>query len=113
MPRLFTGLSVPPEIGERLARFRGGLPDARWVEAGDYHVTLRFLGDIDADVAEDVLEEVLGRRPVRVRMGATIPIGDIFRRVVGWSVALLLVMCVLVTLQGTPVLDWMVPDSPH
>jgi lactate permease len=35
--------------------------------------------------------------------------GDIFRRVVGWSIVLLLVMCVLVTLQGTPVLDWMVP----
>ncbi|MEU8239518.1 L-lactate permease [Actinoplanes missouriensis] len=35
--------------------------------------------------------------------------GDIFRRVVGWSAVLLLFMCVLVTLQGTPVLDWMVP----
>ncbi|BCJ48602.1 L-lactate permease [Actinoplanes sp. NBRC 14428] len=35
--------------------------------------------------------------------------GDIFRRVVGWSLLLLLLMCVLVTLQGTPVLDWMVP----
>jgi len=35
--------------------------------------------------------------------------GDIFRRVVGWSLALLAIMCVLVTLQGTPVLDWMVP----
>ncbi|MBM2618819.1 L-lactate permease [Actinoplanes sp. LDG1-06] len=38
--------------------------------------------------------------------------GDIFRRVVGWSVVLLLVMCVLVALQGTPVLDWMVPTTP-
>ncbi|MFF5085536.1 L-lactate permease [Actinoplanes sp. NPDC000266] len=37
--------------------------------------------------------------------------GDIFRRVVGWSVILLLVMCVLVTLQATPLLDWMVPSS--
>jgi lactate permease len=35
--------------------------------------------------------------------------GDIFRRVIGWSVVLLLFMCVLVTLQGTPVLSWMVP----
>lgn len=35
--------------------------------------------------------------------------GDIFRRVVGWSLVLLLFMCVLVTLQGTPVLDGMVP----
>ncbi|MEV4346870.1 L-lactate permease [Actinoplanes sp. NPDC049596] len=36
--------------------------------------------------------------------------GDLFRRVVGWSVLLLLIMCVLVTLQATPVLDWMVPS---
>jgi lactate permease len=35
--------------------------------------------------------------------------GDIFRKVVGWSLGLLLIMCVLVTLQGTPVLSWMVP----
>ena len=30
-----------------------------------------------------MLEGVLGRRPVRVRMGATIPIGEIFKRVLG------------------------------
>jgi lactate permease len=36
--------------------------------------------------------------------------GDIFRRVVGWSLLLLLIMCVLVALQGTAVLGWMIPD---
>jgi lactate permease len=35
--------------------------------------------------------------------------GDIFRRVVGWSLVLLLFMCLLVTLQGTAVLSWMIP----
>jgi lactate permease len=35
--------------------------------------------------------------------------GEIFRKVLGWSLVLLLFMCVLVTLQATPVLDWMVP----
>jgi lactate permease len=34
--------------------------------------------------------------------------GDLFRRVIGWSLALLLVMCVLVYLQSTDVLSWMV-----
>ena len=34
--------------------------------------------------------------------------GDLFRKVVGWSGLLLLVVCVLVWLQSTPVLDWMV-----
>ena len=35
--------------------------------------------------------------------------GDIFRKVLGWSLALLALMCVIVWLQSTPVLDWMVP----
>jgi lactate permease len=35
--------------------------------------------------------------------------GDIFRKVIGWSVVLLLFMCVLVFLQSTPILGWMVP----
>jgi lactate permease len=35
--------------------------------------------------------------------------GELFRKVVGWSLVLLLVMCVLVTLQSTSVLSWMVP----
>jgi lactate permease len=34
--------------------------------------------------------------------------GDLFRRVVGWSLIFLLFMCVLVYLQSTPVLSWMV-----
>ncbi len=35
--------------------------------------------------------------------------GDLFRKVVGWSLALVLIMCVLVYLQSTAVLSWMVP----
>ena len=34
-------------------------------------------------VAEDVLAEVLGRRPLRVSMGATIPVAEVFQRVLG------------------------------
>jgi acetylornithine deacetylase/succinyl-diaminopimelate desuccinylase-like protein len=34
-------------------------------------------------LAEDVLEEVLGRRPLRVAMGATIPIGEVLARQLG------------------------------
>ncbi|MFI7282855.1 L-lactate permease [Micromonospora chersina] len=35
--------------------------------------------------------------------------GEIFRKVFGWSLVLLLFMCVLVALQASPVLSWMVP----
>ena len=34
--------------------------------------------------------------------------GDLFRRVLGWSLLLLLIMCVIVYLQSTDVLSWMV-----
>ena len=34
--------------------------------------------------------------------------GEVFRKVIGWSLLLLLIMCVLVYLQSTAVLSWMV-----
>jgi len=37
--------------------------------------------------------------------------GDIFRRVLFWSIAMTLVMCVLVYLQSTAILDWMVIEA--
>ena len=40
MPRLFTGLEVPPEIAESLSMIRGGLVGARWIDTENYHVTL-------------------------------------------------------------------------
>jgi lactate permease len=35
--------------------------------------------------------------------------GDIFRKIIGWSLGFLVFMCVIVYLQSTPVLSWMVP----
>jgi lactate permease len=34
---------------------------------------------------------------------------DLFRRTILWSIGLLAVLCVLVGLQSTPVLGWMLP----
>ncbi|SHN84713.1 lactate permease [Geodermatophilus obscurus] len=36
--------------------------------------------------------------------------GELFRKVFGWSMLLLLLMCLIVVLQASPVLGWMVPD---
>lgn len=59
MPRLFTALPVPSEVGQQLALVRGGLVGARWIDPADYHVTLRFIGDVDGGTARD-LAELLG-----------------------------------------------------
>jgi lactate permease len=37
--------------------------------------------------------------------------GELFRKVFGWSMVLLLAMCVIVVLQASPVLGWMVPGQ--
>lgn len=63
MPRLFTGIEVPPETGLLLSAFRGGLPGARWVEPADYHVTLRFIGDVDGGLADEIAEALAAARP--------------------------------------------------
>jgi RNA 2',3'-cyclic 3'-phosphodiesterase len=64
MPRLFTGLELPGAVVAQLALMRGGVVGARWLEPEDYHIALRFIGDIDARSARDI-EETLGeiRRP--------------------------------------------------
>jgi 2'-5' RNA ligase len=65
MPRLFTGIEIPPDIADRLAMLRGGLPNARWIDRDNYHLTLRFIGDVDRRVAEDVADSLdRVRRPV-------------------------------------------------
>ncbi|MBM7806264.1 lactate permease [Geodermatophilus bullaregiensis] len=37
--------------------------------------------------------------------------GELFRKVFGWSMLLLLLMCLIVVLQASPVLSWMVPGG--
>ena len=56
MPRLFTGIEIPPDAKERLGLLRGGLPGARWIDAANYHLTLRFLGDVDRQAASEIGE---------------------------------------------------------
>jgi 2'-5' RNA ligase len=60
MPRLFTALEIPSDIGQSLALLRGGLPGARWVAPEHYHLSLRFIGDIDDAIAREIAD-VLGK----------------------------------------------------
>jgi 2'-5' RNA ligase len=54
MPRLFTGLEIPAALGQSLSLLRGGLPGARWIDPENYHVTLRFIGDVDDEIAHEI-----------------------------------------------------------
>jgi len=69
MPRIFTGLELPTEISQSLAMLRGGLPGARWIDPEDYHLTLRFIGDVDDVVAHEVASLLgkISRPPLELR----------------------------------------------
>jgi 2'-5' RNA ligase len=54
MLRLFVGIALPPELKLSLSLIATGVPGAKWVDAGNYHLTLRFIGEIDEGKAEDV-----------------------------------------------------------
>jgi 2'-5' RNA ligase len=59
MPRLFIALPVPEEIADELTTLQAGVPDARWVPAENFHVTLCFAGEVQGGALRD-LEEELG-----------------------------------------------------
>ena len=70
MPRLFAALEIPDEVGHELASLRGGLPGARWIDPENYHVTLRFIGDIDGVAAREIAHtlERINRKPFEVSL---------------------------------------------
>ena len=70
MPRLFAGLEIPAEIGQQLSNLRGGLPGARWIDPENYHVTLRFIGDIDGMSANEIASLLfrINRKPFEVKV---------------------------------------------
>ena len=47
MPRLFIALCMPAEVGRELDALCVGLPAIRWTESEQFHLTLRFIGEVD------------------------------------------------------------------
>jgi len=54
MLRLFVGIEFPPELKLELSLLCTGVPGARWIDPGNFHLTLRFIGEITEDLAADV-----------------------------------------------------------
>lgn len=56
MPRLFSGIEIPPDIAQRLVQVRAALTGARWIDPENFHMTLRFAGDVDNVTARNFMQ---------------------------------------------------------
>jgi 2'-5' RNA ligase len=54
MLRLFVGIPLPPQHRLLLSTICLGLPGLNWVDPGNFHVTIRFIGETDEGVAADI-----------------------------------------------------------
>ena len=61
MPRLFTGLELPADLRKRLEMLQSGFDTIRWVEPADFHITLRFIGDVPPSTADAICEALDSR----------------------------------------------------
>lgn len=86
MPRLFTALELPERVRMRLGLIRGPLAGARWVEPENFHITLRFAGDIDNRTADELsgfLEDIV-MKPFDIRISGLGAFGGRTPRVI-WA----------------------------
>ncbi len=90
--RTFIAVEVPVDAKNRIAelenRLKGTGTDIKWVEPGNIHITLKFLGDIDADqtaVIQKGLREALDAiSPFALNLGRVGAFPDLNRPRVFW-----------------------------
>lgn len=62
MIRLFVAIELPSVIRRRMASLCVGIDSARWVAEENLHLTLRFIGEVPEDRAEDAAAALDGVR---------------------------------------------------
>jgi 2'-5' RNA ligase len=60
MSRLFVAIDLPPEVVAQLQGLCRGVPGARWVQPEQMHLTLRFIGEVDGGIFQDIKEGLAG-----------------------------------------------------
>lgn len=67
--RLFVGIALPEDVRFRLSLLCSGIPKVRWVPVENFHVTLRFIGEVDGGVMQDIDASLAGIRAPRFQVG--------------------------------------------
>ena len=78
MLRLFVGIGFPPALKLQLSLLRSGVPGAKRVDPGNFHLTLRFIGETDEVVAADIDDALVRLRARRftLQLAGTGVFGD-------------------------------------
>lgn len=56
MPRLFTAIQLPSSVAMQLSLLQSGLPGAKWIDPENFHITLRFVGDVETPLAREIAD---------------------------------------------------------
>jgi RNA 2',3'-cyclic 3'-phosphodiesterase len=54
MIRLFVAIPIPETVRLQLSMMCSGAPGAKWVAPENYHLSLRFIGEVEYGVADDI-----------------------------------------------------------
>ncbi len=54
MHRLFVALEMPPAVHHSLIGLCQGVSDAKWADSAPFHLTLRFIGNVDDGLLQDI-----------------------------------------------------------
>jgi len=60
MYRLFVAIDLPEQVKNSIREICSGLPEARWVDVKQLHLTLRFIGDADDGLFAAIKESLAG-----------------------------------------------------
>jgi RNA 2',3'-cyclic 3'-phosphodiesterase len=68
--RLFAAIPIPEDVADRLMSLESEVPGAAWRLPEQYHLTLRFFGDIDEALARDLDTELglIVEAPFEIRL---------------------------------------------
>ena len=70
MHRLFVALRPPEAVRDTLIDAMEGLEGARWQDEAQLHLTLRFIGEVERPMAEDIANALAGIRAPAVALEA-------------------------------------------
>lgn len=60
MHRLFVALDMPPAVNDSLIGLCQGVSGAKWADSAPFHLTLRFIGDVDDGLLQDIQYALAG-----------------------------------------------------